>query len=73
MTCKAVVVLQNCKDLLKVVLGSYSETCLTRQNTNEIDVKVEEVTNIQEEEDPMAKTFPNIKAEQEVSCMLVHC
>jgi hypothetical protein len=67
------VVLQNYKDLLKVVPGSYNETCLPPQNTNQINIKLEEVTNIQEEKDPVEITFPNIKAEQEVICMCVHC
>jgi hypothetical protein len=35
-----------------------------------ISIKVEEVTYAQEE-DPLAVTFPAVKAEQEVSCMSV--
>jgi hypothetical protein len=54
-------------DLLKVVPGSYSETCpISSNDGNEgIEVKVEAVTDIQEEED----LVPVIKAEHEVSCM----
>jgi hypothetical protein len=65
MFAKIMVVLQNCMDLLKVVPGSYSETCPASY-----DMKVDEVTDIQEEEDPLL-TFPVVKAEYEVSCVSV--
>jgi hypothetical protein len=57
-------------DLLKVVPGSYSETCPTSSNDgNEgIEIKIEAVTDIQEEED----LVPIIKAEHEVSFMSVY-
>jgi hypothetical protein len=46
--------------------------CLTYfQDENElINMKVEEVTYVQEE-DPLAVTFPAVKAEQEVGCISV--
>jgi hypothetical protein len=57
-------------DLLKVELGSYSETC--HDGNQFIDVKVEEGTVAQEEEeDPLLITFPIEKSELEVSCMMV--
>jgi hypothetical protein len=64
---KGVVVLQNCMDLLKDVPGSYSDTCLTPHDGNQvIDIKVEEIIDIKEE-NPLSMTFPVIKAEHEVS------
>jgi hypothetical protein len=64
------VVLQNCMDLLKVEPGSDSETC--HDGNQVIDIKVEEVTDIQEEEDPLRRTFTVIKTEHEVSCISVY-
>jgi hypothetical protein len=67
--CILSLILQNCTDLLKVELGSCSEACLTScHDGNEvIDIKVEEVVDREEEEDPLLITFPVIKAEHEVS------
>jgi hypothetical protein len=64
-------------DLLKVELGSCSETCPTSSHdVNDItSVKVEEMTDIQEEdkeEDLVLVRLPKIKSELEVSCMSVH-
>jgi hypothetical protein len=66
---KGMVVLQNCIDLQKVIPDSYSETCLTspHDGSQVINIKVEDVTDIQDEEDPLQVTFPEIKAEHEVS------
>jgi hypothetical protein len=69
---KDVVVLQNCLQLLEVVSASYIETCLTSHDGNQvIDIEVEEVTGMQEEEDPLSVTFPVIKPEHGVSCTSV--
>jgi hypothetical protein len=59
---KGIVVLQNCMD--EVVSGSYSDTRLAAPPDENliIDMKVEDVTDIQVKEDPMP-----IKDEQEVS------
>jgi hypothetical protein len=40
-----------------------------------MNIKAEEVSDIEVEEDPVPITFPKIKAEPEVSCMslYVHC
>jgi hypothetical protein len=67
------VVLQNCIDLQKVVPGSHNETSLafSYDGNQVIDIKVEGVTGIQEEEDPLRITSPVIKAEHEVSYMAV--
>jgi hypothetical protein len=61
--------LQSCTDLLKVELGSCNEACLTScHDGNEvINIKVEEVIDTEEEEDPLLITFPAIKTENEVS------
>jgi hypothetical protein len=66
-------VLQTCMHFLKDVRGSHSEMCLASQNGNQINIKVEDVTDIQEEEDPVPTTFPVIKAEEQISCMCVNC
>jgi hypothetical protein len=69
MTDNVVVAFQNCFNLLELVPGSYSETCYNGNQV--INIKVEEVTDIQEEENPVPETFPAIKAEHEVSCKSV--
>jgi hypothetical protein len=56
-------------DSLKVEPGSDSEIC--HDGNQVIDIKIEEVTGIQEEEDPVLRTFPGIKVEREVSRMSV--
>jgi hypothetical protein len=66
------VVLQNCISLLEIVPGSCSETCLTSHDDNQIiDIKVENVADAQEEEDPLLITSQVIKTENEVSCVSV--
>lgn len=74
---KVVVVFQSSVNLLENVPGSYSETCLRKIEV--IHIKVEEVTDMQEEEeeeeDPVSVGFPEIKTEHEVSfvslCLLL--
>jgi hypothetical protein len=67
---KIMLVLQNCINLQEAVPGSYSETCLTSHDESQvIDIKVEDAADIQEEEDPLLITSPEIKAEHEVSFM----
>jgi hypothetical protein len=67
MTRKDVVVLQNCADVLDAESGSRNWTCPASHDENQdIDVKVEVVTNIQEEEDPLLITIPVTRAENEV-------
>jgi hypothetical protein len=67
---KGMIVLQNYMDLPKFVAG---ETCLTPcyDENQVIDIKVE-ITDEQDEEDPLSITFPVIKPELEVSCMSVY-
>jgi hypothetical protein len=62
---KCVLVLQFCMELVKVVPGSNRETC---HDGNDISIKDEDVTDIEEDEDPLLITSPLIKSEQEV-CM----
>jgi hypothetical protein len=68
------VILQNSMDLLEFAPGSRSEICETSSHDgNEIiNIKIEEVPDIQEEEDPLLITFPVIKDEHEVSHMSEH-
>lgn len=43
-------------------------------NGNQVaGVKVEEFTNVKEEEDPAFITSPVVKTEHRVSCLCVHC
>jgi hypothetical protein len=51
--------LQNCTNSENVSVGPYGETCTASH----------EVSDSQEEEDPVPITFRKIKAEPEVSCM----
>jgi hypothetical protein len=60
--------LQNCTDVLEAVRDSLTETCVTAS-----DIKVEEDSDMPEEEDPLAVTSPAVKAEQEVSNLCVTC
>jgi len=60
--------LQNCTDVLEAVRDSYIGTCVAAS-----DIKVEEDSDMPEEEDPLAVTSPGVKAEQEVSNLCVTC
>jgi hypothetical protein len=59
-----VLVSQNYMELLNVVPASDSETC--HDGNQDVSVKVEDVTDIQEVEQPLQVTSPSIKSEQEV-------
>jgi hypothetical protein len=68
--------LQNHMDLEEGVPGPYEETYLTACDANQaMNIKEEEVSDVEVEEGPVPITFPKIKAEPEVSCMsrYVHC
>jgi hypothetical protein len=70
--CKAdkfVVVFQKCVSLVELQPGLYSEPC--HDGNQCIDIKVEEVADIKEEEDPLQAVFPVLKTEHEVSFMSV--
>ena len=60
--------LQNCADVLQPVSGLCTEVCLTAS-----DIKLEEVSDIPEEKDPLAVTSPAVKDEQDVSSVYITC
>jgi hypothetical protein len=71
-----VMVLQNYTDLEKDALGPCGETYPTSVDANQAkNIKAEEVSDTEEEEDPLPTTFLKMKAEAEVSSMslYVHC
>jgi hypothetical protein len=58
------------------MLSPYGETYPTSDDATQAkNIKAEEVSDAEEEEDPVPMTFTKIKAEAEVSCMsqCVHC
>jgi hypothetical protein len=61
-------VLQNCTDVPEPVSGLCTETRVTA-----CDIKVEEFSDMPEEDDPLAMTSPAVKAEQEVSNVYITC
>jgi hypothetical protein len=63
------VVLQNCCNILKVVACSFSEIC--HAGVQDVNIKVKEFTEVEDEVSPLPITFPIIKAEHEVSCVCV--
>jgi hypothetical protein len=72
---KGVVLLQNYMDLRKDIHGSCSETSPLSHDANQIiSVKIEDVSDIEEEKDPVPFIYSRIKTEHVVSCMSVcHC
>ena len=68
--------LQNCTNSEKVLVGPYGETYPASHDASQaMNIKAEAVSDAKEEVDPVRITFQEIKAEPEVSCMLlyVHC
>jgi hypothetical protein len=62
--------LQNSTKSENILVGPYGETYPAYHDGNHaMDVKAEDVSDAEEEEVPVAITFPEIKAEPEVSCM----
>jgi hypothetical protein len=63
------VVLQKCMNMLKIELGSHTETCLTSSGDGNhvFGIKAEEVADIKEEDDPGPTTSAAIKTEPVVS------
>jgi hypothetical protein len=63
-------------DLEKGVPYPYGETYLTSDDANQaMNMKAEEASDVEVDEVPVPITFPEIKAEPEVSCMSLyaHC
>jgi hypothetical protein len=51
-------------------MGLYGETCPTSRDADQATgTKVEQVSDVEEERDPIQITFPGIKAQLEVSCV----
>jgi hypothetical protein len=69
MTDKGLLVLQDCAHSQEDVPGSCTETCPASScDANQaINIKDEEVSDVEEVEDPLPISFPGIKAEQAVS------
>jgi hypothetical protein len=70
MTYKSMLILQNCRDLEKCVPGSCDETYPTASHdaSQAMNIKVEEVSDIEAEDHPVPMTFVGVKSEHEVSC-----
>ena len=62
----SLLVLQNHMDLLRGVLNSHSETCVTSTH-------VERVNDMTEEDEQEPTTIPVIKTEPKVSCVWGEC
>jgi hypothetical protein len=71
MTGKGMMVLQNCLNSQKDVPGSHSVALASSSldGVHAVNIKVEEFSDIEDEEDPVPMTAVGIKAEHEVSCM----
>jgi hypothetical protein len=65
--------LQNCMDILKSECGPCAGTYqMSSDDGNQfVDIKVEDVTDMKEEEDPWPTTSTGIKTEPAVSCVCV--
>jgi hypothetical protein len=67
MTEKGMLVLQACMDSQKYGPGS----CPASYDADHsINVKVEDISDVEEEEDPLQISFPGREAEQAVSCFV---
>ena len=71
---EGVVGLQNCMDITKSEPGSSTGTCqMSSDDGNQfVSIKVEDVTDVKEEEDPGPAASTGIKTEPAVSCMSVY-
>jgi hypothetical protein len=65
MTDTGMLVLQACGDSQKYVSGSYIETS-PHDTDHSINIKVE-ISDVEEEEDPLSISLPGVEAEHEVS------
>jgi hypothetical protein len=62
--------LQNSTNSENILVDPYGEEYPASHDADHaMNVKVEEVSDAEEEEDPVPITFPEIKDESEVSCM----
>jgi pimeloyl-CoA synthetase len=61
-------VTENCIHLLEAEPGSGIDTCLQSRDTNDfVDIKVEDMTDTHEEENPLRVECPVIKSELEIT------
>lgn len=68
---KGMLVLQACVDSQKYIPGSSLETRPAYYDADHsINMKVEEVSDVEEEEDPLQISFPGTEAEHAVSCFV---
>jgi hypothetical protein len=66
---KDMMVLQNYTNSENILVGPYGETYPACHDGNQaMNIKAEEVSDAEEEADPVPITFPEVKAEPEVSC-----
>jgi hypothetical protein len=72
MTDKGMLVLQDCAHSQEDVPGSCADTCPTSSHdaNQTISIKVEVSDVKEEDEDPLAISFPGIEAKHEVSCFI---
>jgi hypothetical protein len=70
-TDKGMTVLQNWLDSQKNLPGLHSETCASSSlsGVQAVDIKAEEISDIEDTKDHVPMTIVGIKAEHEVSCM----
>jgi hypothetical protein len=69
-------VLQNSTNSENVLVGQYGEMYLASHDASQaMNMKTEEVSDAQEDADPVQITFQEIKTEPEVSCVFLyaHC
>jgi len=66
-------VTENCIYLLEAEPGSGIDTCLQSRDTNDfVDIKVEDMTDMHEEENPLRVECPVIKSELEITHTHTH-
>jgi hypothetical protein len=70
MTDKGMLILQDCTHSQEDVLGSYIDThpASSHDEIRTINIKVEEISDVELEEDPLPISFPGIETEHAVSC-----
>jgi hypothetical protein len=75
LTDNSMMVLQNCLDSQKDVpcLHSEARASSSLNGLQAVNIKVEELSDMEFVEDPVPMTFVEIKAEHEVSCMFPLC
>jgi hypothetical protein len=68
--------LQNCTSSEKILVGPYGEIYPASHDANQaMNIKAEEDSDAEEEADPLQIAVQEVKAEPEVSCMVLydHC